>query len=333
MAEARIPAAKVKPQTTPGVEAAQVMVPISDAAPLSIPLRILSVQQMALVLQQGRQKIEAMYEEKNRLGQEIAVAQSTKRSLQLDVTFETEKKITRVTEAKALTHEKHLLEQEISGFKEQIQLLDGQLKVLTREKHQHMQDIRTASSAKDKVRHEVQVLEDEKHKLGREMLGAKALYDKLSAKTLAANRECNRLGQIIIQVKAEHDRVTQENRRLIIPDIRRRANNTKEDIVSQEIQIAEKAKEQLMEDILSTTTAANAELMPAVNDDSVGQEECSSGTPADLGNVGRARSISPTMVVFCVISLCLFTTWFPLLSITIICMGLWILKFSEVADL
>lgn len=323
MAESTIPAAEVKAQA-PGPKPPQVstMISISDAAPLSLPLRTLSAQQMALVLQQGRQKIEAIYEGKNRLGQEIAVAQTTKRSLQLDITFETEKIISRTKEAKALAHEKNLLEQEIAGYKDQIQSLDDQLKVLTEQKQQHIQEIRTVGSAKDKLRHEVQVLKDEKDQLGREMPGAKALYDKLAEKTLAANREYNRLGQIVIEAKAEHDRVAQENHRLV-QDVKR--ENAKKDRISQEIQLADKEKERLTQDILAITMAANAKRAPAVSNGSTDQEG-SSGTRTDSDNVGRALSMTPMMLVVCVVLLYLVITWFPLLSFTAICMGLWILK-------
>lgn len=329
MAESKFPAAEVKAQM-PGTRPPQVstMISISDAAPLSLPLRTLSVQQMALVLQQGRQKIEAMDEEKNLLGQEIAVAQSTKRSLQLDITFETEKTITRTKEAKALTHEKNLLEQEIAVYKEQIQPFDDQLKVLTEQKHQHIQEIRTVSSAKDRLRHEVQVLKDEKYQLGREMLGAKALYDKQSEKTLAANRECNRLGQIIIEAKAEHDRVAQENQRLV-RDVKRA--NAKKDRVSQEIQMAEEEKERLMQDILAITMAANAKRAPAVSNGSP-DKGGSSGTRTDSENVGRAFSMTPMMVFICVVLQYLVIVRFPLLSFTAICMGPWILKLYRERD-
>lgn len=100
MAESTVPAAEVK-APTPGAKPPQnsTMISISDAAPLNLPLRTLSSLRMALVLQQGRQKIEAMYEAINRLGQEIAAAQSTKRSLQLDITFEREEIISRTKEA------------------------------------------------------------------------------------------------------------------------------------------------------------------------------------------------------------------------------------------
>ena len=323
MAESTVPAAEVK-APAPGAEPPHIscMISISDAAPLSLPLRTLSAQQMALVLQQGRQKIEAMYEGKNRLGQEIAVAQSTKRSLQLDITFETEKIISRTKEAKALTLEKNLLEQEIADYKDQIQPLDDQLKVLTEQKHQHIQEIRTVGLAKDKLRHEVQVLKDEKCQLGREMPGAKALYDKLTEKTLAANRECNRLGEIIIEAKTEHDRVAQENQRLV-RDVKRA--NAKKERVSQEIQMAEKEKERLTQDILAITMAANAKRAPAVGNSSTDQEG-SSGTRTDSDSVGQAILMILMMVVVCMVLLYLVISRFPLLSFTAICMGLWILK-------
>lgn len=53
MAESRILAADVKLQATPSFQFFQVVssIRISDSAPLSVPLRTLSVQQMALDLQ------------------------------------------------------------------------------------------------------------------------------------------------------------------------------------------------------------------------------------------------------------------------------------------
>lgn len=323
MAESSTPAAEEKAQPTPRVQPAQVtMVPISDAAPLSVPLRVLSVQQIALVLQQGRQKIEAMYEEKNRLGQEIATAQSKKRSLELEleIAFETDKSITRANETKSL--EKHLIEQEITDAKVEIQLLDDQFKVLTKQKHEHMQEIRTGVSAKEKLHHEVRVLKDEKHQLEREMPGAKGLHDKLSQKTLAANAELNRLGQIVIEAKAEHDRVAQENHRLV-QDLKRA--NAKKDRVLQEIQIAEREKERLMQDILAMTTAATPR-PPLVASNGSTDQEGTSGATTDPDNVGRARSMTPIMIVVWVVLLYLFLARFPLLSLTALYVGLCILK-------
>ncbi len=320
MAVSELPTAEVKPQASPSVQPSHVvtMIPISDSAPLGVPLRTLSAQQMALVLQQGRQNIVDMYDEKDRLGQEIASAQGKLGTLSLEISFETEKSMTRAKEVKALTQEKHLLEQEIAGFKEEVQLLSN----LTKEKRQFMQEMRTVSSAKDKLLLEVQVLKDEKHQIEREMPGAKALQDKLSQKTLAANAEYNQLGQRIAKAKAEHNKVTQENLR-VVRDVKRA--NAKKDIVEQEIQLVEKERERLLQDILEMKPAVMTNTLVGASNDNTDQKANSYST-TDLSKAGQAFSMTPMIFLAWVVLFGFLVTRFPIFSFTAICAVLWLWK-------
>lgn len=266
----------------------------------------------------------AMYDEKNRLGQEIASAKGRIVLLDLEISSETEESITRAEEVKALTQEKHLLEQEITGFKEEVQLLD----MLKKEKCQYMQEIRTITSAKDKLLLEVQVLKDEKHQIEQEMPGAKALQDKLSQKTLAANAEYNQLGQKIAEAKAEHDKVAQDNLRAA-RDVERA--NAKKDRVEQEIQIVEKERDRLLRDILAMRTAVTTNPSVEASNDSVDQK-ANPGITANPNKVGQVSSITPMMLLVWMAPICLLVAWFPFLSFTAVCMVLWLLKFYKRAD-
>lgn len=314
MAGSELPTAEVKPQATPSVQSSSVvtMIPISDSAPLGVPLRTLSAQQMALVLQQGRQNIMAMYDEKDLLGQEIASAQGMLGTLNLEISFETEKSMTRAKEVKALTQEKHLLEQEITGFKEELQLLSK----LTKEKRQYMQEMRIVSSAKDKLLLEVQVLKDEKHQIEQEMPGAKALQDKLSQKTLAANAEYNQLGQRIAEAKAEHNKVAQDVTRA----------NAKKDRIEQEIQLVEKERERLLQDILAMKPAVTTNAPVGASNDNTDQKANPSFT-TDPNKVGRAFSMTPLIFLVWVVLLGFLVARFPIFSFMAVCALLWLLKF------
>lgn len=318
MASSELPSAEVKPPATPSVQPSHVvtMIPVSDSAPLGVPLRTLSAQQMALVLQQGRQNIVAMYDEKDRLGQEIASAQGKIGTLNLEISFETEKSMTRTKEVKALTHEKHLLEQEIAEFKEEAQLL-SQLK---KEKRQLVQELRTGSSAKDKLLLEVQVLKDEKHQIEQEMPGAKALQDKLSQKTLAANAEYNQLGQRIAEAKAEQNKVAQENLR-VVRDVE--GAIAKKDRVEQEIKLVEKERERLLQDILAIKPAVNANAPVGVSHDHTDQK-ANFGSLADPNEVGRAFPMTPMIFLVCVVLLGFLAARFPIFSFAAVCV-LWCL--------
>lgn len=327
MASSELPTAEVKPAASPSVQPSHVstMIPISDSAPLGVPLRTLSAQQMVLVLQQGRQNIVAMYDEKDRLGKEIASAQGKIGTLNLEISFETEKLMARTKEVKALTQEKHLLEQEIAEFKEEAQLLSH----LKSEKHQLMKELRTGSSAKDKLLLEVQVLKDEKHQIEeQEMPGAKALQDKLSKKTLAANAEYNQLGQRISEAKAEQDKVAQENLRLV-REVKRA--NAKKDRLEQEIQLVEKERERLLQDILAIKPGAvkttNAPVVGASHDNT-DQKKANPGSfsLADPNEVGRAFSMTPMIFLVCVVLLGFLGARFPIFSFTAVCALLWLFK-------
>lgn len=311
--------AEVNPQETPSVQSSPVvtMIPISDSAPLGVPLRALTARQMALVLKQGTLRIMAMYNKKNLLGQEIASAQGKLGTLNLEISFETEKSMRRAKEVKALTQEKHQLEQEIKGFKEELQLLSK----LTEEKRQYMQEMGTVSSAKGKLLLQVQVLKDEMHQIEQEIPGAKALHDKLSQKTLAANAEYNQLGQRIADAKSEHNKVAQENRR-VVWDIKRA--NAKKDRVEQETQLVEKEREQLLQDILVIKLAVITNVPIGVSNHNTDQK-ANPGSITDLNKVGRVFLMTPIIFLVWVV-LGFLVTRFPIFSFIAVCVWLWLLK-------
>lgn len=311
---------EVKSQATPSVQSSPIttMISISDSAPLSVPLRILSAQQMALVLQQGREKIVAMYDEKDRLGQEIASAQGMLGTLNQEISFETEKSMTLANEVMALTQEKHLLEQKVAGFKEDTQLLSS----LSKEKSQFMQDMRAVVSAKDRLLLEVQVLKDERHQIEQEMPGAKALQDKLSQKTLLANAQYNHLGQRIAEAKAEHIKVAQENLRAL-RDAKRA--NAKKDRAEQEIQLMAKERQRLLQDILAIKPAVMA--IAPVGASSENTDQIVNPTSlTDPNEVGRAFSMTPMILLVWVV-LGFLVARFPIISFTAVCALLCLFKF------
>lgn len=321
MAASELSTAEVKPQATTSVQSSPVatMIPISDSAPLSVPLRTLSAQQMALVLQQGRQKIVAMYDEKDRLGQEIASTQGMLGMLNQEISFETGKSITRAKEVAALTQEKQLLEQEIAGFKEDTQLLNS----LKKEKGQFMQEMRTVVSAKDRLLLEVQVLKDEKHQIEQEMSGAKALQDKLSQKILVANSQYNQLGQRIAEAKAEHIKVAQENLRAV-RDAKRA--NAKKDRAEQEIQLMAKERQRLLQDILAMKPAVMA--IPPVGASKEDTDRIANpSSMTDESETGQALSMTPMILLVWVVLLVFLVDRFPILSFTAVCALLWLFKF------
>lgn len=301
MAGSELPTAEVKVQASPSVQPSHVvtMIPISDSTPLSVPLRILSAQQMALVLQQGRQKIVAMYDEKNRLGEEIASAQRKIGTLDLEISLEIEQSITLMKKVKALTEEKHLLEQEIISFKKRVQLFH----TVQEKVRQYMQDLRLATMTIEKLFFNFEALKDEKHKIEQEMPGLKALQDKLSRKTLVATAEYNQIEKKIAEAKADHDKVAQENLQ-VLQDVK--YANTKKSRVEQEIQVVEKEKGRLLQDILAIRTAITTNPSVAASNKSTDQK-AKSDTIIGLKKTGWTFWKTPMMILFgFMVLFCLF---------------------------
>lgn len=216
--------------------------------------------------------------------------------LNQEISFETEKSITRAKKVAVLTQEKHILEQEIAGFKEDTQLLSS----LKKEKRQFMQEMRTVVSAKDRLLLEVQVLKDEKHQIEQEMPGAKALQDKLSQKTLVANAQLQSARTEDCRCKGEaHQGSSGES------------SNAKKDRAEQEIQLMAKERRQLLQDILAMKPAVMA--IPPVGASKEDTDPIANpSSMTDSSEVGQALSMTPMILLVCVVLLVFLVARFPI---------------------